>query len=100
MKGIKMASDFDEDALDVDRHYSHNWFTLWSANFLIRRNFKLAYNLAEWLVGYANMLRSASPRDGYEWVDRRTSLFSKLHPEQQGELLKELTQSKTGEGTK
>ena len=82
-----MSSDFDKDQLDVKRHYSRNWFTQWSANFLTRYNFKTGYNLANWLVGYANLLRSASPRDGYEWVDRRTSLFAKHDAEQQGQLI-------------
>lgn len=82
-----MSSDFDKDALDVERHYTRNWFTHKSSSWLRRHHFGLSYALAEWLVGYANMLRSASTRDGYEWVDRRTSLFSKYGANEQAELL-------------
>jgi hypothetical protein len=77
-----MSSDFEKVALDVDRHYSQNWFTRWSSNLFTKHNFTAGYHLAEWLVGYANMLRSASPRDGYEWVDRRTSAWSQMDDRQ------------------
>jgi hypothetical protein len=90
INGVLMSSDFDKDSLDVDRHYSKNWFTQKTANIFLKHNFKLGYKLVEWLVGYANVLISASPRDGYEWLDRRTLLFSKYDAELQGSLLAEL----------
>lgn len=86
-----MASDFDKDDLEVKRYYTRTRFTLFIARLLLKYDLKhhtsLSYRFSYWLVGFANLLRSASPRDGFEWVDRRTSLFSKLHPEQQSELI-------------
>lgn len=88
-----MASDFEKDRLEVERYYTRNWFTNFVGYRLLRYDLKhhktFSYRLSRWLVGFANLLASASPRDGYEWVDRRTSLFSKLHPEQQAELISE-----------
>lgn len=94
-----MSSDFDKDTLDVERHYSRNWFTTYSANFLHKHSFKTAYALARWLVGYANVLRSASPRDGYEWVDRRSSLFAKHDAESQAQLVADSLKSLTNKGS-
>lgn len=76
-----MSSDFDKDALEVERNYSHNWLTIRSARFMIKHNIWW-FKLAEWLVGYANVLRMASDRDGYEWVDRRTSDWSQMDDRQ------------------
>ena len=77
-----MSSDFDKDDLDVERHYSRNWLTSWVSLRLLKHDLKhhtsYCYNLAQWLMGFANQLRSASPRDGYEWVDRRKSAWSQM----------------------
>lgn len=95
-----MASDFSKDVLDVERHYTRNWFTNWVATRLLKYDLKHhtphSYNLSRWLLGFANLVRSASPRDGYEWVDRRTSLFSRLDVEQQAELLAGSLRSEDG----
>lgn len=65
-----------------NRHYTRNWFTSYVSDKLLRHDLKhgssYSYRLAEWVMGFANLLRSASPRDGYEWVDRRTSAWSQM----------------------
>lgn len=86
-----MSSDFDKDDLEVERNYRGGYLFCKLHYYILRHDLKhrgsVGYKFAELLVGCANRLRSASPQDGYEWVDRRTSLFSKLAPEQQIELI-------------
>lgn len=95
-----MSSDFPKDALDVERHYTSNWFTNFVSYRLKKYDLKhrtpYSYKLAEWLVGICNVLRSASPRDGYEWIDRRTSKWSQMDDVQKAREINQSIAEKDG----
>jgi hypothetical protein len=68
---------FQQEAKEINTPAANDiqWRRTWLTRLFRLFPWSYQYKLAERLVNEANALRVASPKDGYEWVDRREGLM-------------------------